>query len=93
MHKKNKSPRLLAAAAASSRANRKRVKHQKDWNQDGPCRVVVLHLSLLIHCCIDCVFIWRGSGEELMSEAAILSPPLLFLIWQRAAEAKGRRAG
>lgn len=60
----------------------------KGWNQDGPCRVVVLHLSLLIHRCIDCVFIWRGSGGELMSEAAILSPPLLFLIWQ-GAEAQG----
>lgn len=60
-------------------------------NKDSPCRVVVLHLSLLIHCCIDCVFIWRGSGGELMSEAAILastSLPLLFLIWQ-AAEALG----
>lgn len=29
----------------------------KSWNEDGPCRVVVLHLSLLIHCSIDCVFI------------------------------------
>ena len=40
------------------------------WNEDGPCRVVVLHLSLLIHCCIDCVFIWRGNGGELMSDKA-----------------------
>lgn len=28
----------------------------KGWNQDGPCCVVVLSL-LLIHCCIDYVFI------------------------------------
>lgn len=57
------------------------------WNQYSPCRVVVRHLSLLIHCHIDCVFIWRGSRGELMSEAVILasiSPLLLFLIWQAA---------
>lgn len=45
----------------------------KGWNQNGPCRVVVLHLSLLIHRRIDCVFIWKGNGGELMSEAAILA--------------------
>lgn len=59
------------------------------WNQDGPCRVVVLHLSLLIHCCIDCVFIWRGNGGELMSEASYISQRFLlllscFFIWQGA---------
>lgn len=39
----------------------------KGWNGDGPCQVVVLHLSLLIHHCIDCIFIWRGNGGELMA--------------------------
>lgn len=65
----NKSPSFLQY----HRAKQEVTEALKDWNQDGPCRVVVLHLSLLIHCCIDCVFIWRGNEGELMSEPVILA--------------------
>lgn len=62
---KNKPPRSLQRC----RTKQEVTEALKGRNQDGQRRVVVLHLSLLIHRCIDCVFIWRGSEGE--SEAVI----------------------
>ena len=82
MENQHQSPR----AFLQQHAKQEVAEAGKDRNQNGPCRVVVLHHSLLIHRCIDCVFIRKGSGGELMSEAAF--PPLLLFLY-RAAGAQG----